>query len=42
MGTILESLGLTSYTCATLFFALKSKVKKLLSFDIVIFHTFAP
>jgi hypothetical protein len=32
---------MTSYTLATLFFALKPKVKKLLNIEIAIFHTFA-
>ena len=32
---------MTSYTLAILFFALKPLVKKLLSIEIVIFHTFA-
>jgi hypothetical protein len=40
MGTIVDSLGMTSYTLAILFFALKTIVKKLLSIEIVIFHTF--
>jgi hypothetical protein len=45
MGTFLDSLGMTSYTQAMLFFALKPKlqvlpkVKKLFSIEIVIFHT---
>jgi hypothetical protein len=41
MGTLPDSLGMTFYTLAILFFALKPIVKKLLSFEIMIFHTFA-
>jgi hypothetical protein len=41
MGTFLDSLGMISHTLAILFFALKPKVKKLLSIEIVIFQTFA-
>jgi hypothetical protein len=38
--TFPDSLGMTSYTLAILFFALKPIVNKLLSIEIVIFHTF--
>jgi hypothetical protein len=38
-GTFPDSLGMTSYTLAILFFALKPILKKLLSIKIVIFHT---
>jgi hypothetical protein len=41
MGTFPDFLGRTSYTMAILFFALKPKVKKLFSIEIVIFNTFA-
>jgi hypothetical protein len=37
LKTCLNSLGMTSYTLSILFFALKLKVKKLLSIEIVIF-----
>jgi hypothetical protein len=36
MGTFQDSLGMTSYTLAILFFALKPKVKKLFSIEFVI------
>jgi hypothetical protein len=35
-------MGMTNNTLAILFFVLKPMVKKLLSIEIVIFHTFAP
>jgi hypothetical protein len=41
MGTFPDSFGMTSYTLAILYFALKPIVKKLLSIEIVIFHTTA-
>jgi hypothetical protein len=41
MNGFLNSLGMISYTLSILFFALKAIVKKLLSIEIVIFHTFA-
>jgi hypothetical protein len=41
MNGFLNSLGMISYTLAILFYALKPIVKKLLSIEIVIFHTFA-
>jgi hypothetical protein len=34
-------LGITFYTLAIIFFALKPKLKKLLSIELVIFHTLA-
>jgi hypothetical protein len=40
-STFPDSLAMTSYTLAILFFALKPIVKKLLSIEIVIFNTFA-
>jgi hypothetical protein len=39
MGTFPDSLGITSYTLAILFFALKPIVRKSFSIEIVIFHT---
>jgi hypothetical protein len=41
ISTFPDSLGMTSYTLAILFFALKPIVKKLLSIEIVIFYIFA-
>jgi hypothetical protein len=41
MGTFLDSLVLTFYTLVILFSALKPILKKLLSIEIVFFHTFA-
>jgi hypothetical protein len=41
MGTFPDSFGMTSYTLAILLFAIKPIVKKLLSIEIVIFHTHA-
>jgi hypothetical protein len=40
MGTFPDSLGMTSYTLAILFLALKTIVKKLFCIEIMIFHTF--
>jgi hypothetical protein len=40
IGTFLDSLSMTFYTLAILFFALKPIVKKIISIEIVIFHTF--
>jgi hypothetical protein len=39
MNTFYNSLGMNSYILSILCFALKPKVKKLLSIEIVIFHT---
>jgi hypothetical protein len=41
MGTFPDSLGIISFTLAIQFYALKPIVKKLLSIEIVIFHTIA-